>query len=331
MNGVFHTLLFLLLSSASLLGNAAMPGFYTTGAQSSFQLLYPEDSLYLGSIQMTSERVDMLLFPGFAVVRGSYQFQNLTDSSITLHTGYPIGAYTPDMHLSGQENVNIHLSELFELQVFVNGERQSIITPDQVHGNWHLWQTEFTADELTEIVVYFIVDTNASRALKGYDSERSNGFVYLLESGKQWAGKIERGNMLVHLQEGVTPSNIIGIYPTDGWFYSAPHSVLHFPFLNLEPGPENNLVLRYGQLLEDFNLEAAALSRSNALYQLADQRSQIPLSDLNAVTFVAPRSIFDVEVFPSVRHYIWLTIIGAIILGILVLWGLWKLVFWILK
>lgn len=323
--------LLLLFSSLGLLGNVAMPGFYASGAEGAFQLHFAQDSVYLEQIQMVSERVDIALYPGYAVVRGSYQFRNLSERPISLHTGYPIDAYTPNLHLGAKQNVHVQLGALHQFRVLVNGTPAPQMKPSPEQGNWHLWRTEFHADTITEVTVYFIINTNAASALKGYDKEYSNGLVYLLESGKHWAGVIEQGDFLIHLRDELREQDITGILPSEGWRFSPQKRVLLFTAKNFEPEPENNLVLRYGKRLKEFDLSRQALSRADDLYQELDELASLPVKSLTLLPFKPTRNLFDVSVFPGTRFYIWATLLGGIILGVLVIWGLWKLVFWIVR
>ena len=174
-----------------------MPGFWNLGGSTGFVSLYAEDSLYRDLIQMQSEEVHILIYKGFAVVKGTYYFKNLSEQDLQFSVGYPIHS-----SFESKQVYSVHFMDLYKLKVLqdsleVNTEKlkkddsqafQDMKIVEEVE-NWYVWEANFKAKETHEIVVYFIVDTNSAALIKGYSRDYNNGFTYLLESGKAWAKK----------------------------------------------------------------------------------------------------------------------------------------------
>ena len=244
----------LLISSVKLFSNVAMPGFWDNGSGMDFFPLFAEDSVHLGKIQMKSERVVVLLFPGYAVVKGTYQMYNSATEDIALTTAYPInGSYSQNIvHY-------VHLSDLYELKIRVNGEVQNTekyfndrplnsIYNEYSGSEWYIWKTIFKGQQTTEITVNFIVNTNDAVLRKGYDTKKGNAFTYVLETGKAWKDKIESGTIEIYLQNGLKTSDIIGAIPESTFLMN--DTFLYYHFENLEPSPENNIVIWYEKKTE---------------------------------------------------------------------------------
>lgn len=238
-----------LVSSAKLFSNVAMPGFWGNGSGVDFFPLFAEDSIYLGKIQMKSERIVVFLFPGYAVVKGTYKMYNSTNEEIQLTTGYPVNG-----NYSQRVVEYVHLNDLYELEVRVNGESKNTekysverelnsAFKEYESSEWYIWKTTFAPLTTTEITVNFIVNTNDAVLRKGYDTKKGNAFTYVLETGKAWKDKIEGGTIEVYLQNGLKTSDIIGAIPENTFLMN--DTLLYYHFENLEPSPENNIVIWY--------------------------------------------------------------------------------------
>jgi hypothetical protein len=105
-----------------MLGNAAMPGMWSTGHGGRFIPLFKEDSVHLGKIQMQRELVLINLYPGFAAVKGEYWMYNTTDKPVTMRVGYPInGKYEAEMV------ENVMFNDLHKLRALINDQPANVI------------------------------------------------------------------------------------------------------------------------------------------------------------------------------------------------------------
>ena len=247
--------------SANSLANAGMPGFWDVGAGANFIPFFAKDSVHLGKVQMQSELVMVLLYPGFAVVKGEYYMHNLSTQEIQMTTGYPINSAFMNKAMT-----SVHMADLYDLKVKVNGKTVTVKRAsstnvaayqdkalDQV-DNWYIWEATYAPEAITKIEVYFLVNTNQAQLREGYNADYHNGFSYLLESGRAWAKSIEKGRIYVQLMDTLKVKSVRGIYPfktfkTDG------NKQMIYDFTNLEPNETNNIVIRYADQLSKFNFE----------------------------------------------------------------------------
>ncbi|HAS43769.1 MAG TPA: hypothetical protein DCS93_25025 [Microscillaceae bacterium] len=273
--------------SAKSLANAGMPGFWEVGAGANFIPFFAKDSVHLGKVQMQSELVMVMLYPGFAVVKGEYNMRNLTKETIQMTTGYPINSAFMNKAMT-----SVHMSDLYELQVKVNGKtvtvkRASSTSIDAYQDqaldhvdNWYIWEASYAPEAITKIEVYFLVNTNQAQLREGYNADYHNGFSYLLESGRAWAKNIEKGRIYIQLMDTLKVKSIQGVYPfktfkTDG------KKQLVYDFANLEPNEENNIVIRYADRLSKFNFEKKR-KQATTYYKKIDALNSDKIRQLDA-------------------------------------------------
>ncbi len=260
------TWLALVLVSSQVWANAAQPGLRMAGGMGGFTLLFPEDSLSYKKIQMQEEQVSIQLYPGFAVVKGSYWMQNATADTISMRTGYPVNA-----HFSTTRNTSdlaeIYFDELYKLKVMINGEpvafEKKAFEADDPNidfyaydqpPSWYIWSMTFPPG-VTVIDVFFIINTNESTVSQGYNRESPNGFIYVLETGASWKSPIEKGLFSIQLMEGLTVDDIKGVSPDSILSYSTEAGFLFHQFSNLVPDHKDNLVITYGHKVSDFDFQ----------------------------------------------------------------------------
>lgn len=264
----------------TLCSNAAQPGVWNAGG-GGFNFLYPEDSTAFQKIQMQREQIAIQLYPGLAVVKGTYLMKNHTSDTIRIRVGYPVaGIYDGAHHMQRNE---ISFDGLYRVKVLQDGAPRPILeepvsaeqpnTQTFNNDNWYVWESVFLPGKLTEIVVYFMVNTNEAKITEGYASDSHNAFIYILESGRIWRQPIEEATFKVQLMEGLGLEDIYGISPAIDLNQVAQKTVLYGEKRQFTPMPEDNLLINYGQRQRDFNFAArTALSESYfaAVDQLAD-------------------------------------------------------------
>ncbi len=281
----------LLIGCFLLVSNSAQPGIWNAGGSGSFKLLYPEDSIAYKKIQMQSESIYIQLHKGFAIVKGNYNFYNSTDSIIKIKVGYPINNVFPN------ENYQAHLNEVFfddlyKIKGSLNGSEIPLFTiPSEENDNWYVWELSFPPKQSITFTVHFIVNTNNAQILQGYNKDYKNAFIYLIETGSIWKSPIENGDFFVQLKDNVTINDLKGSAPSE-LFYNETNKVLFFNLKNYGITPDDNLILTYGNAIENFDFEKIITS-SNLLFKEIDEFSK---SNSNlAYSTISLKNPYDVK------------------------------------
>lgn len=328
---VFIVLFFFLCFTSKVFPNAAAPGFYNTGGNSDFIPFFASDTTYLDKIQMQSELITVLLYPDFAVVRGEYNMLNLSGKEIVFNTGYPINASFDNDVVS-----RISFEDIYGLKVFVDNKEigneklkggDSTFAFDNKRGNlynnWYVWKSNFKPGGLTKIKVYFIVNTSNSILRKGYSKDHDNGFVYVLESGRAWAKNIESGRINIQLMGGLNVKDIIGVSPNSKFTINDEGNSLIYDFKNLEPTPNDNILIRYKKIKDKFDFQTIVSEESKYYDEIdriqpanifAESYKPFPANDFqvhsNSGEWVGFLLIFGIFGVPIL---IFLAIIGVVI------------------
>ncbi|GAB4395349.1 MAG: hypothetical protein OHK0053_02390 [Microscillaceae bacterium] len=282
-------LLLLLLCS-----NAAMPGFFNVGGGGAFVPFFAEDTLHQRKIEMAQERITVLLHPGFAVVKGEYWMRNRSADTVSMQVGYPINGTMNNSFVYA-----VNFNDIEKLKVLINGRETrpkrlpakdgKPVNPLPMFNqpeNWYAWPLRFAPDTLTHLTVYFMVNTNQAYLREGYSRDIHNGFCYVLESGRAWAQTIGKGEIRIQLAPDLAPEQIIGLAPNAKFRFHPEKKYLYWRFKNLEPGPADNVLLRYGKRQEGFDYEAH-VAKAPQYYQALDQLSEAAVPATGFVSFVA--------------------------------------------
>ena len=286
-----------IVSSQKLFANAAQPGIWNAGG-TVFTMLYPEDSLTFKKVQMVEEKIYIQLYKGYAVVKGNYLFKNTTNEKLNFKMGYPVNG----IYSGGSVDLNqVQIDQLNQFKIKANEVWLPLV--EQQNGeygkinsfgdNWKVWQMDFLPDEKKTVQVYFIVSTNNGTVSKGYNRERKNAFIYLLESGSVWKNPIEKGSFYVQLMDGLTPENINGISQGFGFRYNETHKLYAGAKTNFSPTPKDNLVVTYYEHNEHFVFDKALVQTEN-LFSKIDEMSQLPLETI-AYTDTKTGDPYEVE------------------------------------
>lgn len=267
--------------------NAAQPGIWNAGG-TVYTMLYPEDANTLKKIQMQQERIFIQLYKGFAVVKGTYVFKNTTNEHLQFKMGYPING----IYSGGENDLNqIILDSLSRFKINANNRwltleqenHPEINTNTQninaFSDNWKVWQMQFAPNEIQKVEVYFIVNTNEARIRKGYNIEKRNAFIYLLESGSVWKNNIEKGEFYIQLMDGLTPENVQGISNGFGFKFNTQYQIFVGQKTNFSPTPKDNLIINYSVFNENFLFENV-IKQTNELFAKIDLMSQLSFESL---------------------------------------------------
>lgn len=271
--------------------NAAQPGIWNAGG-TVYTMLYPEDANTFKKVQMQQERIFIQLYKGFAVVKGTYVFKNTLNEYLQFKMGYPING----IYSGGENDLNqIILDSLSQFKIKANNRWLTL--EDENHpeintntqninafsDNWKVWQMQFAPNEIQKVEVYFIVNTNEARIRKGYDIEKRNAFIYLLESGNVWKNNIEKGEFYIQLMNGLTPENIQGISEGFGFKFNTQYQIFAGQKTNFTPTPKDNLIINYSQFNENFSFEKV-IKQTNELFVKIDQMSQLSFESITYST-----------------------------------------------
>lgn len=275
-------LLFLaLMAPLALRANVAQPGLYRAGGGTTFEPAFPEDSVAFRQVQMIKERVFVQLYPGFAVVKGTYWLMNTASRSVDMKVGYPLRS-TQNTEIGGRR-LDFETGAPVEFRVRIDGQ-QAAVQQDAPSG-WEIWSVRFPAGDTVQIDVFFITNTNEASVLDGYKHQSANGFLYLLESGISWKQPIRDGQITLQLMGGLGLKNVKGLWRDTLYRADAARKILVRSFHDLSPTPADNVIVTYGKPLPNFDFEASRRDTAT-LYQRIEAFS---VSAPDAGPFVARR------------------------------------------
>lgn len=297
-----------------------MPGIWLAGSGNTFTPLFKSDSASVGLIQMKSELIKVELHLTYALVEGEYDMFNGTDSIITMHVGYPLNG-TYDQSVVSY----VQVSELKALRVFIDDTAVDQIdhldkyeftdhTTDTSIWNtneWYVWSCSFKPGH-TKLKVFYLVNTNDAILRGGYNKAEGSAFTYVFDSGRAWKDVIEQGQVYIKLCDGIRLSDIHGAIPD---LLSVNDSLLYYEFKNLEPKPENNLVLWYKRF-EQSSVSDSSLVNNKELYAVIDSWETSSINIANAKIFVANNFALSSG---SVFLWIGISIVGIVILIVLLI------------
>lgn len=260
-----------------LRANIAQPGIYQAGGTQGFTLLHAGDSVAFKQISMAREEISILLYPGFAVVKGSYWMENPTDSILTSHIGYPVNHIIRNRG-RGSSTAEVWFPEFYGVKALLNGQQEPVLLDSSLqYGeystydrmDWYVWEASFEPQSQTLIEVYFIVNTNEAQILQGYDNNYDQVFIYLLESGAVWDGPIGKGMVKMKGMDGIELTQDQRGSTRQGMQFIEGENLLYTYFTNLIPEPEDNIILRLDEKIEGFDFETI-LADSISYYETVD-------------------------------------------------------------
>ena len=265
--------------SAFIISNSAQPGVWNAGGSGSFTLLYPEDTIAYKKIQMKSEDIYMQLYKGFATVKGNYYFKNTSKDTLKIKVGYPINNVFENIDFHHKVN-EVRVDGLYKIKGLVNGKLSTLFKkPNSQNDNWYVWEVVFPPNKITQFTVYFLVNTNNAKTTEGYNSDKKNAFIYLIETGSIWKSPIEKGNFYTQLKDNISIDNIKSSPPTS-LFFDEENTILKFSLSNYGKNPDPNFVITYGETIPNFNFEEITL-KSDQYFNTIDSFSKQKFIDSN--------------------------------------------------
>lgn len=319
---------FFLLMQLILFSNVAQPGIRNAGGNGDFTLLFQQDSAYYKQIQMQKEKISIQLYKGFAVIKGEYWMRNHTNETITINAGYPINA-NYESHKNGSRLTEIAFDELYQLQVFIDGEKinfqknettfsqKKIRSPRYEKPKWYVWKNKFKPNGITKIEVYFIINTNNSSIIEGYDKKYYNAFIYVLETGATWKSPIEEGKIAIQFMDNLSSKKIEGLSSNFNFQHAPLGKIIFTSFQNLTPTHQDNIAITYFNKIENFDFEKIILN-SESYFEAIHSFSKTDFQSLDSkpISFDSP---FDI---PNPGGFIVMGIFFFMLYGIPILTGL---------
>ncbi|WP_339662959.1 hypothetical protein [uncultured Polaribacter sp.] len=243
-----------IICASFLVSNSAQPGVWNAGGSGAFTLLYPEDTIAYKKIQMKSEAIFMQLYKGFATVKGTYHFKNTASDTLKIKVGYPINAVFENIGFNEYAN-QVVLDDLYKIKGFVNRKETVLYKKQNAQtNNWYVWEITFPPNKITEFTVYFLVNTNNASTLEGYNSDKKNAFIYLIETGSLWKSPIEKGVFYTQFKDNLSIDNVKTSSPASLYF-DRENTILKFSLSDYGKTPDANFVVTYGETLGNFNFK----------------------------------------------------------------------------
>lgn len=314
--------------SNKLYSNASQPGIWNAGG-TVFTMLYPEDSLSFKKVQMQKEQIYIQLYKGFAVVKGVYLFRNTTNETLQFKMGYPING----IYAGGENDLNeVTLDSLSQFKIKAKNKWINLLNEKHPElnnsnnktqaftDNWKVWNMSFTPNEIQQVEVFFIVNTNNAQVRKGYDVDYKNAFIYLLESGSVWHLPIEKGDFYIQLMDDLHTEDINGLSAGFNFKFNNKHKLYAGKKRNFSPTAKDNLVITYFEKNTHFSFKEV-LNNTNQLFSSINKLSHLPKSNLvfNTINLGNPYTVKTTFQGALPGLLMLLVIYTPIILGIIVL------------
>ncbi|HMS33396.1 MAG TPA: hypothetical protein PKC91_04850 [Ignavibacteria bacterium] len=336
MSKTISVILYLFVLAGSVFANAAQPGIWNSGGMGNFSLLFPDDSLSYKKIQMVNERVSIILYKGYSVVKGEYKMYNDTQDTIKIRTGYPLNSSFKS-ETAGNYRADISFDSLYGLNVLVNSVPVNLIAETSEHSsgylqnsNWYVWNNTFAPEDTTVITVYFIVNTNDNIIRKGYTKDENNGFIYVLETGSTWKQPIVKGEIRILIEDEMNTEDIKGLKPDSAFRTDEKNNILQYNFSNISPTNLDNIIITYFEKVNDLNFKAV-LNKKDELYEKSDEFSVKVISS-SELTLKKYNSPFDVESTDWTSLLLILSIVGIpLLILILITVLLIIFIFWLYR
>ena len=273
------------ISPQIIWSNAAQPGIWNAGG-TTYTMLYPEDAASFKKVQMQRECIYIQLYKGFAVVKGTYVFKNTTAETLKFKMGYPVNG----IYSGGETYLNqITLDSLSKFKIKAGNKWLNLLNEKHTNSNypnintfssnWKVWQMQFLPHQTQNVTVYFIVNTNNAKIRKGYNVDKKNAFIYLLESGNVWKGTIEKAQFYIQLMQGLKPENVDGLSSHFSFKFNKEHQIFAGNKYNFAPTPHDNLIITYNEYDKGF-LFKNTVNHADYFFNTIDSISQIAFDSL---------------------------------------------------
>ena len=260
--------------STPLVANIGQPGIWKAGG--GIQLLIEEDSLASHFISLDSERIDLFIYSGFAVIHGRYTFINSSDSDIKLTMGYPVNSIWNGESDSEAFGFSFLLDSLtsfelsrdgIQLEVDLESFKSHSKTLDE--ASWYTWPTYLRARDTIQFEVVYLTPTNRAMISNMTGVAESHGVMYIFETGATWNQPISDVDLYVHFMDGLTSQDVLGIRPCNNVQLIEKQDILYFNKSDWKPKAGENFYLTYASRKNKYYSYKEAVEDKNQLFSNA--------------------------------------------------------------
>jgi hypothetical protein len=194
------------------------------------------------SIRMVSEKVIIDLYNDSSVVKCFFNMKNLGEQE-KLQIGFPEMSFHYYKQKSKvDEATRFHVKENgkvvnfdFSASLRYNEEYRNKVETYQIKEEWYLWKSEFNQGESKTIEVQYSLPFG----MLYKTNERF--FTYLLSTGANWKGKIEKAEIIINLID-IEKDSIISKQPNN---FKISNKQLTWIFSDFEPTIKDDIKINY--------------------------------------------------------------------------------------
>ncbi|MDF1697561.1 MAG: hypothetical protein P1U56_17080 [Saprospiraceae bacterium] len=224
-------------------GNVGQPGLWKAGG--GISLLLPEDMLASKFISMDSERIDIQVYSGFAVIHGHYTLTNQSNQPISFSIGYPINQLWNRSVISESPfGFSILLDSLAGFEVTMDGIASVPNVASNIE-NWVTWPIQFLPNQMRTVEVTYIAPTQQAKMTNMSGKREDHGLIYVFETGASWKNNIQRAELFIHFLDGLSTEDVTAIRPNKEVKYLPEGDILYFSKQNWKPKAGENFYLMY--------------------------------------------------------------------------------------
>lgn len=314
------TTLSLIFTALLCSANVAMPGVWTNSAGGEFTPLFVQDAAAAENVQMQSEHIVANIYPGFAVVKGTYWMYNHSTKPVQLTVGYPVNP----SQIENVSHLKNEFTDIYELQVKINGQKieskfkKTMLETSSKRDGWYLFPASFPPKDTLLIEVYYLLNTSAANYTEGHSSIEIDAFTYILESGRAWKDSIDNGIIEIHFND-LKPEDIYGI--KSNLHFNTNERFLLSIFQNLEPSQDDNVIIWYEKKENKLGFEAVC-QQANSLYNDIDGISKYRVVDSTDFKTFTPTNDLPI----GSRELVWIAflilVVGLVIFAPIILIGI---------
>ena len=265
---LFYAILF---PASSLLANIGQPGMWKAGGGMS--LFVEKDSTASKFIALHSERIDLFIYSGFAIVHGHYTFLNTSESGIDLTMGYPVNSIWNGESTSEPFGYSFILDSLASFEVYAGGLpvktkfKSTFKSKNDLDQNaWYVWSTYFRGRDTLQFDVIYLTPTQHANITNMTGKKEAHGLMYIFESGSTWKESIGEVNLYVHFEDGLSSGEVLGIRPCNEVKLIQKDDILYFHKSGWNPQNGENYYMIYKSRMNKYYSYAEAVQDKKQLF-----------------------------------------------------------------
>lgn len=303
--------------------NIGQPGVWQAGG-GGFALNIEADSIALNSISMLSERVDISLYSGFALVYGRYSMKNTSQDTLSFTMGYPVNGLWRGESQDEPFGYSFWVDSLAGFQVEIDGKaEEGLVRPwtDNTYnktGQWVTWEVDFLPMEAKEITISYMVSTEGAFVTNMSGKKEAQGLIYVFDTGGPWKGEIGKAELYIHFEDGLSQEDLIGLRPCNEMQLAEAEGKLKLEKTNWEPQKGENFYLLYTKRKNKYYPYSQGIEDREELINRARERRKELIGDDFWVRLDCA-DILEVETTYAFKNVISIMIAGAFFLFGLIL------------